>query len=67
MEVENLLLVVQWVKKLSQCLAVLERLTWNKSSKLSNNLKIIYVILDHLSFQISLNAHDLEQNGWNAR
>jgi hypothetical protein len=58
---------IQWVKKLSQCLAVLERLTWHKSSKLHNNLKIIYVILGYLSFQISLNTRDLEQNGWNAR
>jgi hypothetical protein len=41
---------VQWVKKLSQCLAVLERLAWHKSSKLHNTLKIIYVILSHLSF-----------------
>jgi hypothetical protein len=51
---------VQWVKKLSQCLAVLERLTWHKSNKLYNNLKIIYVILGHLSFHISLNARDLK-------
>jgi hypothetical protein len=56
------ILEVQWVKKLSQCLAVLERLTWHKSSKLHNNLKIIYVILGHFSFQISRNARDLEQN-----
>jgi len=35
---------VQWVKKLSQCLAVLKRLTCRKTSKLCNNLKIIYVI-----------------------
>jgi hypothetical protein len=33
--------VVQWLKKLSQCLAILERLTWDKSNKLCNNLKII--------------------------
>jgi hypothetical protein len=51
---------VQWVKKLSQCLAVLERLTWHKSNKLYNNLKIIYVILGHLSFHISLNPRDLK-------
>jgi hypothetical protein len=36
-----MLVLIQWVKKLSQCLAVLERLTWHKSSKLCNNLKII--------------------------
>ncbi len=53
---------VQWVKKLSQCLAVLERLTWHKSSKLHNNLKLIYVILGHLSFQINLISCDLKQN-----
>jgi hypothetical protein len=41
---------VQWVKKLSQCLAVLERPAWHKLSKLHNNLKIIYVILGYLSF-----------------
>jgi hypothetical protein len=58
---------IQWVKKLSQCLAVLERLAWHKSSKLRNNLKIIYVVLGYLSFQISFNARDLEQNWWNAR
>ena len=33
---------IQWVKKLSQCLAVLKRLTCRKSSKLYNNVKIIY-------------------------
>jgi hypothetical protein len=59
---EEQLAEVQWVKKLSQCLAVLEGLTWHKSSKLYNNLKIIYVILGHLSFQISFNSRDLEQN-----
>ena len=41
---------VQSLKKLSQCFAILERLTWNKSSKFSNIMKIIYVILHHLSF-----------------
>jgi hypothetical protein len=46
----KLLTKVQWVKKLSQCLAVLERLTWHKLNKLWNNLKIIYIILGHLSF-----------------
>jgi hypothetical protein len=41
---------LQLLKKLSQCLAVLKRLTWHKSDKLHNNLKIVYVILCHLSF-----------------
>ena len=36
---------IQWVKKLSQCLAVLERVVCNKSNKLENNVKIIYVIV----------------------
>ena len=36
---------LQWVKKLFQFLAVLQRLTWNKFKKLGNNLKIIYVIV----------------------
>jgi len=31
-------LYLQSLKKLSQCLAVFERLSWNKSNKLSNNL-----------------------------
>jgi hypothetical protein len=39
---------LQLLKKLSQCLAVLKRLTYGKSNKLHNNLKIIYVILGHL-------------------
>jgi hypothetical protein len=56
----DLITDLQWVKKLSQCLAVLERLTWHKSNKLCNNLKIIYVILGHLSFHISLNSRDLK-------
>jgi hypothetical protein len=62
LQLVHLLVILQWVKKLSQCLAVLEGLTWHKSSKLYNNLKIIYVILGHLSFQISFNPRDLEQN-----
>jgi hypothetical protein len=33
---------IQWLKKPSQCLAILERLTWDKSNKLCNNLKIIF-------------------------
>jgi hypothetical protein len=36
---------IQSLKKLSQCFAILERLTWHKSNKLSNILKIIYVIV----------------------
>ena len=36
---------LQSLKKLSQCFAILERLTWNKSDKLSNILKIIYIIV----------------------
>ena len=31
--------------KPSQCFAVLGRLTWHKSNKLPNNLKIIYIIV----------------------
>ena len=36
---------IQSLKKLSQCLAALQRLMQHKSNKLHNNLKIIYVIL----------------------
>ena len=36
---------LQSLKKLSQCFAVLGRLTWHKSNKLPNNLKIIYIIV----------------------
>ena len=36
---------LQSLKKLSQCLAALQRLMQHKSKKLHNNLKIIYVIL----------------------
>ena len=36
---------VQSLKKLSQCLAALQRLMQHKSKKLHNNMKIIYVIL----------------------
>jgi hypothetical protein len=39
------LLFLQLLKKLSQCFAILERLTWHKSNKLSNILEIIYVIV----------------------
>ena len=54
--------LLQWLKKLSQCLAVLERLTWHKSSKLHNNLKIMYIILDHLGFSMHPRLCDSEQN-----
>ena len=37
--------ILQSLKKLSQCLAALQRLMQYKSKKLHNNLKIIYVIL----------------------
>ena len=37
--------MIQSLKKLSQCLAALQRLMQHKSEKLHNNLKIIYVIL----------------------
>ena len=37
--------LIQLLKKLSQCLAVLQRLMQHKSNKLHNILKIIYVIL----------------------
>ena len=36
---------LQWVKKLSQCLAISERVVCNKSNKLHKNVKIIYVIV----------------------
>ena len=36
---------IQLLKKLSQCLAILESLTWDKSNKLDNILKIIYIIV----------------------
>jgi hypothetical protein len=37
-------LCIQWLKKLSQCLATLERLACHKSNNIDNNLEIIYVI-----------------------
>ena len=37
--------VIQLLKKLSQCLAALQRLMQHKSNKLHNDLNIIYVIL----------------------
>ena len=36
---------LQWVKKLSQCLAVSERVVCNKSYKLHKTVKIIYIIV----------------------
>jgi hypothetical protein len=53
---------LQWLKKLSQCLAILKRLTWHKSSKLHNNLKIMYIILDYLGFPMNPRSCDSEQN-----
>jgi hypothetical protein len=50
---------LQSLKKLSQCLAVLRRLTYGKSNKLHNNMKIIYVILGHLGTQINPRSCDL--------
>jgi len=58
---------LQWLKKLSQCLAVLKRLTWHKSSKLHNNLKIMYIILDHLGFPMNPRSYNSEQNWLNNR
>src|SRR6267154_3394806 len=54
--------VLRWVKKLSQYLALLKRLTCQKSSKLCNNVKIIYVILYHLSSYINPRSCDLKRN-----
>jgi len=56
---------IQSLKKLSQCLAVLERLSWNKSDKLSNNLKIEYVILHYLGFRKCPRSCDSDQNWCN--
>ena len=36
---------IQLLQKLSQCLAILESLTWHKSNKLANILKIISIIV----------------------
>ena len=36
---------IQLLKKPSQCLAILESLTWHKSNKSDNILKIIYIIV----------------------
>ena len=62
--VSGALTVLQWVKKLSQCLAVLERSYCNKSSQIYKNVKIIYVIESHLGFRTSPNICDLKQNWW---
>ncbi len=50
---------LQSLKKLSQCFAILERLMCRKSNKLHNNIKIIWVILDHLGFRKSPRSCDL--------
>jgi len=42
---------IQLLKKLSQYFAILERVTWNKSNKISHIVKIMYVILYHLGFR----------------
>ena len=55
---------VQWVKKLFQCLAVSEKLSCNKSSRICKTVKIIYVIEGYLSFWISPNTCDVKQNWW---
>ena len=47
-------LIVQWLKKLSQCFTVLARSTWHKTSILCNIMNIIYVILHHLGFLTNL-------------
>ena len=60
-------LILQWVKKPSQCLAVLQRLNWNKLKKLSTNLEIIYVIVYHLGFTMHPWSCDLDQNWCNSK
>ncbi len=45
--------LIQWLKKVSQCFGIFERMTWHKSGKLSNNLKIIPVIVHHPGFLTS--------------
>jgi len=54
-------LSLQSLKKLSQCFAILERVTWNKSNKLSNIVNIMYVILHHLGFRKYPRSCDLDQ------
>ena len=56
---------VQLLKKPSQCFAILERVTWNKSNKLSNIVKIMYVILHHLGFRKYPVSCDLDQKWCN--
>ena len=57
----TLLKDIQSLKKPSQCFAILERVTWNKSNKLSNIVKIMYVILHHLGFRKYPGSCDLDQ------
>jgi len=52
---------IQLLKNLSQCFAILERVTWNKSNKLSHIVKIMYVILHHLGFRKYPGSCDLDQ------
>jgi len=52
---------IQLLKKPSQCFAILERVTWNKSHKLSNIVKIMYVVLYHLGFRKYPGSCDLDQ------
>ena len=51
---------LQWLKKVSQCLAIFERMTWHKSGKLCNILNIMYVIVHHLGFLTSPRSRDLD-------
>ena len=50
---------IQSLKKLSQCLAIFQRLSCRQSNKLHNNLEIIHIILDYLGFRISPMSCDL--------
>ena len=52
---------LQSLKKLSQYFAILERVTWNKSNKLSNIVKIMYVILHHLGIRKYSGSCDVDQ------
>ena len=56
---------IQSLKKPSQCFAILERVTWNKSNKLSDIVKIMYVILHHLGFRKYFGSCDLDQKWCN--
>jgi len=60
--VSDIVWVLQWLKKLSQCFTVLARSTWHKTSILHNILKIIYVILRHLGFLTNPGSCDLIKN-----